>query len=472
MSAAAQGAPNATELRQQADLLHRAVRQEQLKFQADDPVSVLKLAMRDVFNGKPLNTVNELYSTADIVAYFNEEGQQDRMQMNEHRAVKRAFAKDPQSILMVDLALSAVEVQQDGDEKSGLRLRARMAAGGDTSSFTIYAVKENGQYRMAGSDDSPYELGIRAYRLAENNDLAAARQWLDWAREHVSAGGGDDPVQSAPFAALWTRGKEASAEEIRIAAATLIPDTKKSSELAAQILGKARPGATPEVQWRIDQALVASYAILEKWEEMLAASDRLVAKFPDSGAAFLRSARALVKLERHDEARTRALARLGKLPGDIEAQQVLGADALRRRAYEESLKWYAGVLDRANPGPGDYNEHAWASIFAKKDLDTAIENARHAAAGAPTDHAILNTLATLYAEKGRSSEAREALLRAIDQTENDEPESSDWYIVGRIAETYGVLDAAAEAYQKVTKPERLGGSAYELAQERLAGLKR
>jgi hypothetical protein len=44
--------------------------------------------------------------------------------------------------------------------------------------------------------------------------------------------------------------------------------------------------------------------------------------------------------------------------------------------------------------------------------------------------------------------------------------------VGRIAETYGVLDAAAEAYQKVTKPEqRTGGSAYELAQQRLAGLK-
>jgi tetratricopeptide (TPR) repeat protein len=472
VGAAAQGAPNATELRQQADLLHKAVRQEQLKLQADDPISVVKLAMRDLFNGKPLETLTQLYSTADVIAYFNEEGMHEKMRKNEHRAVKRAFAKkDPQSMLMVDLALSAIDVQRDGDEKVGLRLRGRIAAAGDNSSFTIYAVKENGQYRLAGSDDSAHELGIRAYRLAENNELTAARQWLDWAREHVS-GGSDDPVNSPPFAGLWTRGTEASAEEIRIAAATLIPDTKKSSELAAQILEKARPGASPEVQWRIDQALVTSYAILEKWEDMLAASDRLVAKFPDSGAAFSRSAGALMKLGRHDEARTRALARLKKLPGDIEAQQVLGTDALRRGAYEESLNWYTGVLDRANPGPGDYNDHAWASIFARKDLDAAIENARHAASGAPTVHAILNTLATLYAEQGRSSEARDALLRAIEQTDDDEPNPADWYIVGRIAETYGVLDAAAEAYQKVTKPADLGGSAYELAQQRLAGLKR
>ena len=34
-----------------------------------------------------------------------------------------------------------------------------------------------------------------------------------------------------------------------------------------------------------------------------------------------------------------------------------------------------------------------------------------------------------------------------------EPASADWYVLGRIAENYGVLDAAIEAYRRVEPDE-------------------
>ncbi|MFP5245856.1 MAG: hypothetical protein ACLGH0_04105, partial [Thermoanaerobaculia bacterium] len=257
---------------------------------------------------------------------------------------------------------------------------------------------------------------------------------------------------------------------IRVAAASLLPDTKKSSQLAIPVLVAAREKATPETQWRIDQALVGAYQITEQWEPMLAAADRLVEKFPDSDIAFRAAGIAMSKLKREEELRKRALARLERLPDNIIAQQLLGTLSLSAGQYDEAVKYFGGVLERANPTAGDYNEHAWASLFAKKDLDRALENAQLAATESPEAHSIQNTLAVLFAEQGRTSEAREALLKCAELSESGELNTVDWYIVGRLAENYGIHDAAAEAYQKVTKPERVKGSTWELAQARLAGL--
>jgi tetratricopeptide (TPR) repeat protein len=278
-------------------------------------------------------------------------------------------------------------------------------------------------------------------------------------------------VASEPFAALWTRGREGSAEEIKLAAAVLLPDTKKSAALAEPMLRAARDTAPPDVQWRIDQALLTTDQILEKWDDAVVVADRIAAKYPDSERAFFAAEGALMKLNRYDEVRTRAQARLKRLAGDTAAQQTLGSVALYDGAYADALRYYSGVLERANPTANDYNEHAWVSIFAKADLDRAVENARQAVGQAPKSYAVLNTLAVVYAEQGHSSEARDALLKSIAASDKDELQPSDWYVVGRLAENYGIVDAAVEAYQKLPKPEHVGGSSYALAQARLKQLK-
>lgn len=471
LSEAARGLNNAAQLRMQADLMRKTVRHEDLKLDRNDPQSLFKSVLVDFLTGVPEKELDK-YDSADVRVIFEEDGlhaKEVKTSANA-RELKKAIANSATSKFMADIAISAVQIQQDGDEKVGFRLRSR---GADSSNLgTAYVVKENGEYRFSGSDSVPPELALRALRLAETNDLAAARQWLDWARDHVESGYGDDPVASQPFAAYWTRGKEASADDMRLAAALLLPDTKKSSELALPILKAARETAGDELQWRIDQALLTAYQILDNWSETLVVADRLSAKFPDSASAFFGSAHALTELERADEVRTRALARLQRMPGDAAALTVLGDHALDRGAYAEAAGYYAGLLERANAKPNDYNQHAWTSIFAKADLEKAIEEAQHATNAVPDDYAMLNTLAVLYAEHGRSAEARETLLKCVELHEDDDLQSEDWYVVGRIAENYGIADAAIEAYERVVKPEQVPGSTYQLAQWRLKELKR
>ncbi len=476
LGAAAQGAPNAAQLRAQADMIRKTMRHEDVKIDPNDAASVMRSVFLEMFTGDVSEEeLNRRYATADVAEIFAGESTRDRerryrrdpAQIAGKRAIRK---KDAQAKVIADLAISAFTFQKDGDETIGIRLRGRAPGGARKSEFTAYLVRENGQYRFAATDDSPAEFGLRALKLAEKNDVAAARQWLDWAREHV-VGGSDDPVSSNPFAALWTRGKEATPDEVRLAAALLLPETKKSAELALPVLEAARPTASPDVQWRIDQALLAAEQVLERWEDSLQIANRLAERFPDSGRAFAASMLALTKLERDDEVRAQARARLEKTPGDMTALQVLGTDALRHGRYADAVKYYGQVLDRANATAGDYNDHAWASVFAKSEMETALDHAQHAAAQEPESYAILNTLAVVYAEQGKSSEARDTLLKSLDQLEDDELTPSDWYVVGRIAENYGILDAATEAYRNIPKPDETEGTTWALAQQRLHAMK-
>src|SRR5437870_7955098 len=61
----------------------------------------------------------------------------------------------------------------------------------------------------------------------------------------------------------------------------------------------------------------------------------------------------------------------------------------------------------------------WSSDVCSSDLD------------APSP-AALHTLASLQAEQGRTEEARQTLLQAIDRTGLPEPQPHDWYVMGRI----------------------------------------
>ena len=69
------------------------------------------------------------------------------------------------------------------------------------------------------------------------------------------------------------------------------------------------------------------------------------------------------------------------------------------------------------------------------------------------DPITLHTLAAVYAEMGKTTEARQTILQSIELAGKEEPASEDWYVFGRIAENYGEYEAALECYGKVEAPE-------------------
>jgi Tfp pilus assembly protein PilF len=84
----------------------------------------------------------------------------------------------------------------------------------------------------------------------------------------------------------------------------------------------------------------------------------------------------------------------------------------------------------------------------------------------------MHTLACLYARQGKTKQARDLLLKAMDVASLPEPDSSVWLALAEIAEQYGEADAARTMYARVEKEEsEAPASNYSLAQQRLLVLK-
>jgi hypothetical protein len=84
----------------------------------------------------------------------------------------------------------------------------------------------------------------------------------------------------------------------------------------------------------------------------------------------------------------------------------------------------------------------------------------------------LHALACAYAETGRTAEARQTILRAMNAAGMEEPNDVSWYVFGRIAEQFALTDTARDYYRRLDKPKTDDPtSTWALAQRRLAALK-
>jgi thioredoxin-like negative regulator of GroEL len=131
------------------------------------------------------------------------------------------------------------------------------------------------------------------------------------------------------------------------------------------------------------------------------------------------------------------------------------------------------LFDNGKADSNDYNGYAWTALFDGKTDDVIVKAAQQA--NMLTHNASfgeMHTLACLYAVQGRTTEARDLLLKAMTVQSLSEPSSEVWYGLVSIYEQYGVTDAAIKAYRKVEKPESQIDpiSTWLLAQARLKAL--
>jgi tetratricopeptide (TPR) repeat protein len=469
---AAQSSAKATELRGQVDLLRKAKKIDAASISDADAKGVVQKLFADVFLTSDLHALGK-YFASDLQPVLSYEPDDDNKPTASLSSLKVSLGRDSMPIpFVIDMTFAGIQFQQEGDDATGYRVRLRnqTAEGSDT----MYVVKDGGKYRISGYNRLPELIGWRALRFAEKGETEKARRWLNWEREDLTAGNGDDPLAGPPFARLWSKGKQtATVDEIKVAAASLMLRAPFLTE-SLPLLVSARESLTGDAQLAVDSALAIAYSGNRDWAKLEPVARHLVAGKPDSLFAFDMLTNALSEEDKTSEADKLADERLSKLPNDPDALRTLAQTALHAGNYSRSEQWYRKLIDATTANAGDYNNAAWNALFLGiSSLDRALEDARRATALPNSGPAALHTLATLYAETGKTVEAREALLRSMDDAGRDDPAPHDWYVLGRIAEAYGASDAASAAYNKVEKPkDTLNGSTWVLAQKRLKGLPR
>jgi tetratricopeptide (TPR) repeat protein len=465
---------DASTLRARAQVLHQVRPLAELPLPAGQPATVARQAL--IYLARSSNAAGEhdqpppIFSEA-VLGRVSADGEAVVTGLQKLRRKERIAATAAGMPIdeLLAITFAAEKELVSGDDATGYRVDF-MSKVGEAVHDEFFVVRETAGYRVAATSSELPLLGIEALHRLAAGDLRAARQWLDWARELTPEPSGDPPVPAFP--ALWTRGVQASDRETRCAAAALAaPDF---GEQALPVIAACRAAETDAArQVELDSVLALVAARARRWPDLADLTQRMVAAKPQAKMPFRMATTVLMQLHRTDDAVELARRRLEGRPGDPDAQEVL--------AYvDESRGDLAGAEKRLRQLAADgtasgeqLNALAWLLMTEGRADEQTLELAQRAAQIRAT-HGVLHTLAAVLAEGDKASEAYKVLLKAIDDNEDAQPVPEDWYVLGRIAERYGLPDEARTLYARVTSrpdaPEPDAESTYSLARRRLAAL--
>jgi tetratricopeptide (TPR) repeat protein/transglutaminase-like putative cysteine protease len=373
--------------------------------------------------------------------------------------------------VLLDLVIPMVDANVEGSDATGNRVTLRVPG---SKELVLFVVKEDGRYKLLDSSEKPNAIGLEIQDRIAAGNVTSARQMLDWLRETQHLAGGDDPFEGRAFPRFWTEGKEADAEQMRLAAAAILVQTKPAAKRGIAILEPARSKAsTDTARVNIDLALLAGYENTNQFEKALDIVGKLAKENPDSKQLFLDQAYVLNRLGRWSELDRLAEDRLKRKPQDLDAMRTLMRSAVGREDYRLAQTLGEKVVAGGKAEGGDLNNLAWNSLYTGAIGEAEVDTAVRAAQMSQDAPGVLHTLACVYAEVGKTKEARDLLLQAMDKLNLDEPDENYWYAFGRIAEQYGLREVALAHYSHVEKLKEaylIPHSSYRLAQMRLKAL--
>ncbi len=452
-----------------ATMLRGAQPHENLHF-ANTPGDLVKqvfLAMMD-----PELTEAKMKSLASrnaLVVMKSQDPDDLKKTLESGKQVNSQMARQNTSLdVTMDILAQAFDPKGEGNDATGYREKIQIPGG---NKQTFFVVKEDGQYKLLDSDERPNAIALEVLDRVKSGDLAGAKVLLDWLREDSHLEGGDDPLGGPVFPRFWIKGQAADAHKMTLAAAALLAGTKPTAARGIALLEEAqKTAATDREKTNLQLALTAGYATQQNYAKLLVVSSALLGQVPESRLAFTENIEALLGLGRYDAAVALANDRLKLLDADTDALHMLMVTEADRGNFPAALGWAKKMADQGKEDASLLNSIAWFALFTPKVDESDVATGIKATQMARDNPAILHTLACLYAETGKTKEAHDLLLRAMDNLNLDAPTDDYWYAFGRIAEQYGERDIAVADYRKLQKPKdalEIPTSTWVLAQNRL-----
>jgi tetratricopeptide (TPR) repeat protein len=273
---------------------------------------------------------------------------------------------------------------------------------------------------------------------------------------------------------LWTPGSAAGDGEIRCAAAVLSATNGDGAKEPAVLRSCRESASSPARRTAFDLALALGAVKSGSFADLEDASRRLIVDVPGSARAAQLQALALTGLGRWDELRALAERQLQLSPDEAWARELLSMVAIHAGDLDRAEAQLRQAVQAGKATANDFNQLAWLLLVRGRVDAAALDLGQRAATLSDYKQpAVLHTLACLYAEQGRTAEAYRIILQSIGARADETPAAEDWYVFGRLAEQYGLPDAARKYYRKVAAPKDPAAepmSTHTLAARRLAAL--
>ena len=460
LGAAASGQNDASQLRSRIEVLRNARSFEEILLPENDP--------RRTVQNYYLFLLDPLAGQADLhrLIVVDPQDEKEEFEQASQRAhlLRETMTRGGSALPVArDVILSTLRMAVEGDESSGYRIRLNGAGDGSES---ILIAKHDGRYVIVAIGSSVAMVGNEVLRRLGTDDLKGAKLWLDWTRQQVTANSGDDPLGGSAFARFWARGDEPDGARMRMAAFSLLSMCSAIRQYLPQL--KAARDAAPDntTADKIDLLLARSAIQLKDWNLYREVAPRLLAANPSSDRALNFVVNAAIYTRDWSMAQKAIADRLSRLPDDSTAVRSSAWLVEAQGDFAEARKLIRPLIDSNRATVNDINQYTWDSLFLSHVTNEDVSLLQRALTGNNGSFAAIHTLACLYADMGKTKEARELLLQTMD-VRVDQPNDAIWFGFGRIAEQYGLNDVALSFYQKVgdTPPSR-PGSPFNLAQLR------
>jgi tetratricopeptide (TPR) repeat protein len=452
-----------------ANMLRGAIHHEDAKF-ANTPEDMVKRFALVPFDANLTeDSFAALLSRNGVKVLKAMDADELKDELNSGKQMNSQLAREDSSLdVTEDILLQMLDPKGEGDDATGYREKVELLSG---TTMTVFIVKEDGQYKVLDSLDKPNSIALEMLDRVNAGDLKGAKALLDWMREDQHLEGGDDPLGGPVFPRFWIKGEAADARKMKLAAAAIMVETKPTVAQGVAVLEAGlKDAAGDRERTNIQLALAEGYSLEDNFAGLLDVSSALLKQEPESKQAFLHNIVALMGLGRYDDALALADARLKLLDNDSDAINMKMEIEANRGDFAAAHAWGEKLLALGQENAETLNSLAWDALFTGKVTDDDVATAVKATQLQTDAPDILHTLACLYAETGKTKEAHDLLLRAMDDWNLDEPNDDVWYVLGRIAEQYGERDIAIADYHKLQKPKRvlaIPTSTWRLAQMRL-----
>ena len=373
---------------------------------------------------------------------------------------------------LIDLGIAGVRTDVRGLPGVGhaIRLTGPVPGGGEDET-TLIVTREDGRLGIAGFEEAPETLGLLALDRLRAGDLDGARACLDRAVELTEPPAPDDhePSSVRLLHRFWPAPEPVGREAIELAASVLGASWRSPEETLERVRQARRRSEEPAFRLALDQAEAAVLAGLERPEELLEVGERIRAATGSDAYWSL----ALTRLDRSGEVLEALDRRLEEDPENEEALRGRALLLFEEGELEAAMEAFTTLLERPGQGAVIYNQAAWLAVVLGRIDEQAVAWARLGAERSSyAAYPVLHTLATVYAEVGHPGEAYKLVLQGIEKAPGRSVRSDDWYVFGRIAEHYGLPEAAREYYRRVEAPQGKARAAdtWSLASRRLAAL--
>ncbi|MBK9035120.1 MAG: DUF3857 domain-containing protein [Myxococcales bacterium] len=364
--------------------------------------------------------------------------------------------------VLIDVTLAAGEFTTDGSDRLGWRVRIDMAG----QPLTFYVARDRHRAILIGGETLPRSTGRALIDAVKRKDLSGARRWAvrmaddlvptsargaplgEFLRRHKT-GFGDAPapvLELLGALALGDRAPASTAAVVRTCAGLTGDDDLDACRLLT-ISMAARAGDLPTAiaaqRARVD-AKPTDAALVAQLVELLADARR--------GAAAVAAVAPLLAVKPDD-------------PNLLAARAYAGLAV----NWGDARPWFERLTAPVDAGGSDLNNAAWVHTFfdPTPQAARALMERLFARGGDKPRHWV-NTYAVVLADAGEPS----AAWRQLDGVLDDDITPSDWYVVGRIAEAYGLRDDAIGVYRSIARPTQRSAfpSAWDFAQKRLKAL--